>query len=746
MRCRAGELRVPWRAPAALAFALSLGLAAADTAPDAAGDSASHPARDFSTYQPTAKATRIDAAKAPKLDGDISDAVWANATVIDEFYQLEPAEAQPASERTTVRILYDENSIYFAIRAYDREPNLIKASVKARDGELSKDDLVRIYLDPYKTRRDGYVFEVNALGARTDSLIENNNNFLIEWDTIWHAHGRVVADGWTAEVAIPFRSISYNVANGDWGFDFFRLIRRKGERIRWSQIDNQLPSVDISRSGTLTGISGTAEGLGLDVQMFGNLRYKREWEMPRDNDVKFEPSGNLYYKITSALTSTLTFNTDFSDTPLDDRKVNTSRFGLFFPETRDFFLQDAAVFEFGGGNLSDNVNGRPFFSRNIGLVDGAPVDIVAGGKLSGQIGDLGLGGLIVSTGGTGTTDGQILSAARITQPVLGESELGLVFTNGDPTGLTKNTVAGGDFQFRNSSWLDGDTLKADFFYERSFSDVFGNDDAFGVQVSTPNEPFSLRAQFKEIGENFYPALGFVNRGGIRFYDGNFVYRDRPNDTSGIRWYETGTWYNFVTDLDGVLESRENGWWAGFMNQQTDSAFLNIWNDYENVTEAFTLPRGVLVPAGHYTWTSASLNVETSIGRPISATAEIECCSFFSGDILRTYLNVTWRPDATWDIGATHQFYNITLPTGDVEIQIYALNLTLNFTPDMQLGTQAQYDNISRGFGLSSRYRWEFSPGSELFVALGESGELLNGAHYRSSTTQASVRVGHLMRF
>ena len=289
-------------------------------------------------------------------------------------------------------------------------------------------------------------------------------------------------------------------------------------------------------------------------------------------------------------------------------------------------------------------------------------------------------------------------------------------------------------------------MKADFFYERSFSDVYGDDDAFGAHFSTPNEPFSMRAQFKQIGENFNPALGFVNRTGIRFYDGNFVYRYRPNDDSGIRWYETGTWYSFVTDLDGVLGSRENGWWGGFMNQETDNAFINLWNDYENVTEAFYLPRGVLVPVGHYTWSAGNLQAESSIGRPVSGHVEIECCDFFDGHILRTYVNVTWRPDSTWDIGATHQFYNITLPTGDVEIQIYALNLTLNFTPDMQLSTQVQYDNISRGFGLSSRYRWEFSPGSEFFVALGESGELFNGSHYRSSTTQASVRVGHLMRF
>lgn len=710
-----------------------------------ADDALAPPVRDFSTYQPIANATRIAVSDAPKIDGDVSDAVWSKAPVIDEFYQLEPKEGAPASERTVVRVLYDEDNLYFAIHAYDREPDKVTASIKARDGDLSRDDVFRIYLDPYMSRRDGYAFEVNALGARADSMIENNNNFLIEWDTTWSAKARRVDDGWMAEVAIPFRSLSYDAARADWGFDLFRLIRRKGERIRWSQIRNQMPSVDISRSGTLAGVTGTTQGLGLDLQLYGSLRYKHEWEPPREDDVRFEPSGNAYYKITPSLTGTLTFNTDFSDTPLDERKVNTGRFGLFFPETRDFFLQDASVFEFGGNNLSNNVNGRPFFSRNIGLVDGLPVDIVAGGKVSGQFGSLGVGGLMVATEGTEQYDGQILSAARITQPVFGESELGIVFTNGDPTGLTENTVAGGDFQYRNSTWFNGNTFKADFFYERSFSDVYGDDDSFGAHFSYPNQPFSTRFSFKEVGENFFPALGFVNRPGVRDYDGNVVWQPRPKD-SWVRWYETGLWSHVVTDLENDVETREGGTWFGFMTQSTDLGFVDLFHVYENVRDPFFLPRNVLVPAGEYEWTNAKLYVETAIGRPISVVAEVECCSYFEGDLLRTFLSANWRPDTSWEIGAQHSFYNIAMPTGDLEIQIWALNVTLNFTPDMQLKTQAQYDNVSEAFGMSARYRWEFMPGSEIFVALGESGDLLNGAHYRSSTTQASVRIGHLMRF
>ena len=724
-----------------LALAITMHSAVASTSETGTSPAA----RNFQTYQPDVRPVRIDAAAAPKIDGDLSDAAWQKAPVISEFYQLEPNEGAPASERTEVRILYDENNLYFAVKAFDSDPAGIKASIKARDGQLGKDDLIRIYLDPQQSRRDGYAFEINPLGARTDALVQNNSTFLVNWDTIWHAHSRIVSDGWVTEVAIPFRSISYDSARTDWGFDFFRLVRRKNERIRWSQISRQMTSVDISRSGSMLGITGTHQGLGLDIETFGAMRFKHEWEKPRESDLTFEPSGNLFYKLTPSLTGTLTFNTDFSDTPLDDRQVNTGRFGLFFPETRDFFLQDAAVFEFGGDNLNGDVNGIPFFSRNIGLVNGRPVDIVAGGKVSGQLGKLGLGGLLVHTSGTETTDGQTLAAARITQQVLDQSKIGIVFTNGDPTGATENTVAGADFQYRNSTWFDGDTLKADFFYERSFSNVYGDDDTFGATISFPNEPFSMRHSFKEVGENFFPALGFVNRGAIRNYNGEMEWREVLNGETFIRWWEVGTWYDVTTDLGNNLESRENGIWGGFLTQSVDSAFFNVFNSYENVLSPFELPKGVIVPAGEYEWTNATLSLESSASRPISLNVEVACCSFFGGDRLRTFAAMNWRPNSTLDIGLQHQFQNISLPTGDVEIQIYAMNLSINFTPDMQLRTQVQYDNISETFGLSSRYRWEFDPGSELFVSLGESGELLNGNHYRSDTTQASIRIGHLMR-
>src|SRR5262245_61920383 len=224
------------------------------------------PVRDFTTYVPTARAVRIEPSEAPVIDGDVSDAIWAKAEVIDEFYQLEPDTGQPVSERTELRILYDTDNLDVSVYAHDRNPELIRATTKNRDGSFAVDDTVRLTLDPLNTRRNGYLFVMNALGGRIDDLVQNNTDFIREWNSIWTGRSRIVDDGWTVEMAIPFRNFSFDPTQSQWVIDFSREIRRKNERARWSSISAAERPADISRAGTLTGITGINQGLGLDVQ------------------------------------------------------------------------------------------------------------------------------------------------------------------------------------------------------------------------------------------------------------------------------------------------------------------------------------------------------------------------------------------------------------------------------------------------------------------------------------------------
>ena len=708
------------------------------------------PARDFNTYQPTARATRIESTEAPTIDGDLSDAVWSKAQVIDEFYQIGPDPGQPATKRTVLRFLYDADNLYVSIYAYDSEPDKIVASNQTRDGNLGVDDVLRLYLDPLNTRRNSYDFEVNALGARIDALLRNNQDRLKEWNTIWAARAKIVSDGYTVEMSIPFRDLSYDPTKPDWVIDFSRVIRRTGERIRWSSINPAISNFDISQAGTLTGISDINQGLGLDIQLYGSLRYRFDWQNPKREIESFRASGNAFYKFTPQLVGTLTVNPDFSDAPLDIRQVNTTRFVLFQPETRNFFLQDVATFEFGGHGFATaddynypGANGTPFFSRNIGLANNLPVSIVGGGKLSGEYGGLGIGALSVMTNGTGITkESQVLSIVRITKPI-GESKLGIMLTNGDPSGLSKNTVAGADFQFQDSNWMPGKKLQSDFYYQRSFSDTKGEDDAFGVTVLYPNERWGGEAHFKQLGEDFTPALGFINRTGIRQYDGKVLYRDR---SLGWRWFDVAsTWYA-VTGLDNRLQSRENGIWTGISTRFEDQIYLRAFNDFENVPTSFKLAGKVPVPAGRYTWTNIDPYITTSEGRPYVATFDVLCCSFYNGDYLRANLRLDLRPSPYFEVVPRYTYTYISLPTGLVNIHLLAVDLFINFTPDMQLFTQLQFDNISQNFTASIRYRWEYEPGQELFASVGQSAVIPGEPTFVPQSTQVSFRLGHTFRF
>jgi hypothetical protein len=641
--------------------------------------------------------------------------------------------------------LYDDQNIYISFMALDDEPDKITAHVKARDGQVDQDDFVRIYLDPSMTRRNGYLFEINPLGARREGLIQNNTDVLYEWNTFWNAKSRILQNGWSTEVVIPFRSISYDKARSDWGFDLFRIVRRKNERIRWSSIVETIPSSDISRSGTLTGVTGIDGGLGLDIQAYSAIRYQRDWDQPGHSGFQFRPSGSAFYKITPSLTGTITTNTDFSDTPLDQRQVNISRFGLFFPETRDFFLQDAAAFEFGGLPLHDDPNGRPFFSRNIGLINGSqPVDLLAGLKLSGNYEGFDIGALSVRTNGSGTTAGQFLSAARVSTPILDHSKVGFILTNGDPTGASQNSVLGGDFQFRDPTLIPDKEFGADAFFQHSFSSSVGGDNAFGFGLNFPNEPWYGNFKFKNIGQNFAPALGFVSRPGIREYNGNVVRKIRPPQ-SFVRWYETGVWYDITTGLNNIAQSALEGTWAATYTQRGEFAMIETWNDYEKVASPFTLPHGVVVPAADYNWQVFHARYESAIDREISGILDVQCCGFYGGHLLQTDATLTLHPGDTLTFSGRHIMQQIDLPTGHVAIQIGSLDAALNFTPDMQIRMQAQYDNISQDLGYSVRYRWEFDPGSELLIAIGDDATLNPLNSYESHLTQVSVRIGHLFR-
>ena len=704
-----------------------------------------------SDRQLIAQVARIETSEAPTIDGDLSDSVWAKATVIDDLKQRQPDYLAPPTERTVLRVMYDENNLYFSVYAYDSEPDKILVKTMARDGSIGSGDNFNLIIDPGLTRRNAYAFQVGASGGRLDALRLNNTIELTQWDTIWEARSRLVADGWTAEVVIPFRSISYIPGQSDWGFVFARTIRRKNENDRWGSVNPALPFTDVSEGATLTGFHDVNAGIGLDLQPYIALRAKHDWSAAKDGaGLSATAGGNLFYRVTPALTGTLTINPDFSDAPLDIRQVNTTRFSLFLPETRGFFLQDAASFEFGGRLFrrdpddTQSNNGRPFFSRNIGLVRGTPVSLIAGGKLSGDYGGFSIGALSVLTDATPFGSGQLLSAVRVTRPVFSQSTIGFVVTNGDPTGLTRNTVAGADFQYRDTTTFRGAVAQADIYYERSFSSTLAEDDSYGLSLNYPNEPWFGDLTFKQVGADFSPALGFVNRRAVRLYDASGGYLVRYRNAQ-LRTWSVTTRHQYFTNLHGGLESREDRIGTEVLTTSDHDVSVELVNSFEHLDATFLAPRDVPVSRGSYDWTNLFFHWQTSVAKPIALLSEITCCSYYNGRNVQGHFKLNYRPNQYYDLQLTYDPSFIRLPTGNVDVHVVSLDGVVNFTPDMQVGIQAQYDNISESLGFLARYRWEFLPGSDVLIAIGQSA-IIPGTDFRVKTTQASIRVTHTLRF
>ena len=508
----------------------------------------------------------------------------------------------------------------------------------------------------------------------------------------------------------------------------------------------------MSQGGTLTGIHDVNTGLGLDLQPYVALRARHDWsKAKRGAGLSATAGGNAFYRVTSALTGTVTVNPDFSDAPLDIRQVNTTRFSLFLPETRSFFLQDAASFEFGGRPFrrdSDDTqsnNGRPLFSRNIGLVKGQPVSLIGGGKLSGEYGGFDIGALSVMTDATPTGPGQLLSVLRMTKHVFSQSQLGFIVTDGDPTGLSRNSVVGTDFQYRDSTTFNGDTIQGDFYYERSFSSTAGNDDSYGASLGYPNEPWFGDLTYKVVGADFTPALGFVNRHAVRLYDASAGYRLRFTKYF-LRTWEATMRQQFFTNLRGRLESRVNQAGMEILTATDHDVQVALISSAEYLTSPFVAPRNVVVPAGDYSWTNVFFHWQTSTADVLSFLSEVTCCSYYNGHNEQGHFQVNYRPTEVYELQLGYDPSFITLPAGHVNIHVASLTGVVNFTPDMQIGLQAQYDNISGNIGFLARYRWEFRPGSDILLAVGQSAVVPAGLGIQPQVTQASLRVTHTLRF
>ena len=343
----------------------------------------------------------------PTIDGRLDEDLWASAALVEDLYEASPNEFAEPSEHTQIYLSYDDDALYVGLRAWDSEPDNIHARILRHGERFGGDDFFAVVLDPFNTQRGGFVFATNPNGARDDALYQNTTELVFDWDGIYQAASTKNDQGWVAEMAIPFKTLSFDPDNDTWGINFSRTLARRGERFAWVSRNRAFSNPGIV--GQAVGFTGLEQGLGLDVVPSVSVSSRRLFS-PSDSTSDTDPSIDVFYKLTPSLNASLTVNTDFSATEVDDRQVNLTRFNLFFPEKRDFFLQDTDIFQFGGiggrvgfGGVPNTAasrasleSGQPFFSRQIGIGQaGEPVDLNYGGKLSGRIGRWDVGALAI---------------------------------------------------------------------------------------------------------------------------------------------------------------------------------------------------------------------------------------------------------------------------------------------------------------------------------------------------------------
>ncbi|RBP38670.1 carbohydrate binding protein with CBM9 domain [Roseimicrobium gellanilyticum] len=681
----------------------------------------------------------------PELDGVLSDPCWEKAETVSAFTQVFPKEGAIPSEGTVVKFAHDGRYLYVAIRCHDREPDRITARDLQRDSfeeeSFPADDHVQVALDPFGRERDGFLFAVNPLGAMTDGRIEHGGSTAKEWDGIWDARAQRDAEGWTAELRIPFSTLSFDPAKDSWGVNVQRVIRRKEEMIRWTQPSQSREGDWLDDIARIEGMSGLNQGLGIELKPYTVFRHLDEVDGEGSTELRAGFDAN--WLITPALTATLTVNTDFAEAEVDDRQINLTRFPLFFPEKRDFFLRDAPYFSFPYGTALM----MPFFSRTIGRsAEGEPVDILVGAKFTGRAGPYTIGILDVQQDSHDGIDEKNLLVARVTRELAADHTLGAIITHGDPYSNGDNTVLGLDYQWRTSTFMGDKNFDLQAWLIGSDTTDMGTGTTFGGTFGYTNQPWYLYGIFAQIDGGFYPAMGYLARQGVREYYFVATYQWQIN-RGGLRTFELEVLPIIITRLDGEIETAdislpglEWGWDSG--------AELSVWLSLkeEQFFEPFEIQPGVVVPVGDYKFQSVQMEYEGAPSRVIAPNMGMEIGEFLNGDIIAWNVGLEYRPSPYLHLGLSYAEQAVDLPQGEFTTRLASVNLNLAFSPRLSWNTLAQYDNESDSFGVNSRIRWTVRPGTDVYLVLNQGYVVEERNRLRRVGSEAALKAGVTWRF
>lgn len=667
-----------------------------------------------------------------RVDGALNEPAWEQADVISDFVQQEPQVGQPITERTEVRVLLDDRAMYVGVVCFDTKRDGIIAREMRRDNPLLDDDRFEIVLDTFHDHRNAFHFAINPRGTQYDALItDEGQDVNVEWDERWWAEVSITDTGWTAEIRVPFTTLRSRDGIDAFGVNFKRFIRRKNETAQWTGWDRDFTFLQVSQAGHLVGVEGLKAGLKLRVKPYVLGGFEDPVpggpaEADALHDVGLE---TLKVSLTSSLTAEFTANTDFAQAEVDEAVVNLSRFPVFFPEKREFFLERAGIFEFGLGGRRGGVaerNLQMYFSRRIGLTeDRRPVPIIGGGKMTGRLAGFDIGVLNVQTGRFEGTAGSNYTVARAKRNILARSNVGLFVANREGTGNNVNRVFGADANFTLFKNTD-----VQGFLGRSVTPGRSGNDAVGrVKYNWLTDIYEVFVEHLYIGPDFQHDVGFVRRRGIQRTDTAFIWEPRPGRYN-IRNLVFRGEVIYLTDIHRTLLTREQIFQATTRFQNDDVVRFNLTDTRDRLDAPFEISTGVVLPPGEYNFLDSFAETETSGKRAFVGRLRAGGGDFYGGSRRYVRLGPAWRPASLLSFETTYEWNDVELPQGAFTTHVVNARMNVNLSNRLLTTTVAQYDSASRRNVLYVRLNYIYRPGDDLFVVYNQADDRGRGSQNR----------------
>ncbi len=655
-----------------------------------------------------------------KLDGILDEEVWGLAEPATKFWQLRPQDRTPATERTEVRIAQDEQALYFGIMCFDSNPDGIIIQDMRRDAPLSNDDYVGLYLDTYHDHRNFYYFSTNAAGTRRDGIVTDARSYNTAWNGIWQAKARITEDGWSAEYRIPFSTLRFGGEQPmTWGFNISRAIRQKQESVYWAPIARDLGRYGTWRGeffGQLVGIETSEAYRKWEAEPYllvgGERRYR-----PESSETKFNVGGDLSYDFTPNLRGDLSIHTDFAQVEADQEVINFTRFPLFFPEKREFFLENGGLFHVG---YEEEL--LMFYSRRIGLSRGQEVPILLAGKLSGRAGPFSLGVMNVQTAETDLTlaDGSAYlepstnySVVRVKRDIFSNSSFGAILTNKQVNSDDYNRLIGFDGNFWFTSALKGEALLA-----KTFSPTGLESDILGVgRLLYAQHNIVADLRHYSVGPHFVPEMGFVLQNDLRrtSADLGYTYWINGEKIRNIN-FSGGLIYSSLYNHDFFARRGEVG--AHLLLESNDKFGYIFGTADERVYEPFTVGPITIQP-GDYTNPIHSLYFQSDASRPISLLATYGVMDYWGGDRQQLLVSNNFHPTPNLAIDLIYTYNTVDHPEGAFNTTTISNRILYAFTTDLFVKSYIQWNNLDNRFSANFLLGWEYRPGSDLYLVYNE---------------------------